>query len=302
MSLLNIMREQADEKLARTYYYYNSNYDYELELVKKLSLQEQNRNKNEELFQDHDEVKQYEEDELLALYLQREERSRVKRDGQIKDLKVLTPLEYKILYDQFGTQPEELENLPVKEEESEYNYVEPFQLEPDQSKREYPILYDPAQKKEDKEIGHVQKRMIEKRVNAVPVAMHHKQYATRNRGKVLYYGPNRERVTPKNYTFPIKNAEHDYGLVLKVLGGLNFRVFCYSNCSIKLCRMVGKLKHSQTYVERGSVVLYRIRAYQDKKADIVYKYSTEEYNQLLDDGELMEHDSLKNYLREYYHI
>jgi len=148
-------------------------------------------------------------------------------------------------------------------------------------------------KKEDKEIGHVQKRMIEKRVNAVPVAMHHKQYATRNRGKVLYYGPNRERVTPKNYTFPVKNAEHDYGLVVKVLGGLNFRVFCYSTSSIKLCRMVGKLKHSQTYVERGSIVLYRIRSYQDKKADIVYKYTTEEYNQLLEDGELKEHDPKK---------
>jgi len=254
----------------------------------------QNRNKNDVSYQTHDDddVKQYEEDELLALYLQREERSRVRRDGQIKDLKVLTPLEYKILYDQFGTQPEDVD-IPVKEEESEYNYVEPFQLEQNQSTQEYPILYDNAQKKEDKEIGHVQKRMIEKRVNAVPVAMHHKQYATRNRGKVLYYGPNRERVTPKNYTFPIKNAEHDYGLVVKVLGGLNFRVFCYSNSSIKLCRMVGKLKHSQTYVERGSVVLYRIRSYQDKKADIVYKYSTEEYNQLLEDGELVEHDPKK---------
>jgi len=158
MSLIDIMREQEDESLARTFQ--KDSYDYELEFVKKLSLQEESvvktPQKDEVSLQE--EIKQYEEDELLALFLQREERSRVKR-VQPNALKVLTPLECKILHEPFGV----LEKEEDEEEETEYNYTEPYQLVQSTQMKEYPILYDDAQKKEDKEIGHVLKRMPEKK-------------------------------------------------------------------------------------------------------------------------------------------
>jgi len=257
-----------------------------------MSLEESQRSGFSVPQEDNNTIKQYAEDELLALYLQREERSKVRR-VQANGLKVLPPLEYKILNEQWGVEPESLE----EPEETEYNYTEPFQLEnptaETQDKEEYPLLYDDAQKKEDKEIGHVEKRIAEKRVNAAPVAMHHKDYATRNKGKVLVYGANRVRTTPKSCTLPVKSDQYGYGFVTKVLGGCRFKVFCYSSGKEKLCRMAGKLKYSQVNVVRGEVVLFKIRSYQDQKADIVYRYSEEDYNTLLEIGELVSRDPRK---------
>jgi len=54
--------------------------------------------------------------------------------------------------------------------------------------------------------------------------------------------------------------------------------------------MAGKLKYSQVNVVRGEVVLFKIRSYQDQKADIVYRYSEEDYNTLLEIGELVSRD------------
>jgi initiation factor 1A len=282
------MREQEDENLARNFQ--RDSYDYELEFVKKLSLEDRSvvKTPQKDEISLQEEIKQYEEDELLALFLQREERSRIKR-VQPNALKVLTPLECKILHEPFRVQDQEND----EEEETEYNYTEPYQLEPSTEKKEYPILYDDAQKKEDKEIGHVLKRMPEKRVNASPLALHHKPYATRNKGKVLMYGSNRSRPTPKSYSFPLKNEQHNYGYVTKVLGGCRFLVFCYITGRIKLCRMSGKLVHSRADIKKGSVVLYRIRVYQGSKGDIIFLYSDEEYDTLLDIGELLSCDPKK---------
>jgi len=288
------MREQADESLARNFQRELS-FDEQLELVKKLSLEEYSKGKtiekDEILIQE--EIKQFEEDELLALFLQREERSRIKSDPQANALKALTPLEVKILNKQFGIDPSEEDNL---DENSEYNYTEPFELDPDQEneeKPEHPILYDNAQKKEDQEISHISKRMPEKRVNAAPIALHHKSYATRNKGKVLVYGSNRSRTTPKSYSFPIKTDQHNYGFVMKVLGGCRFLVFCYNTGRTKLCRTSAKIVHSGALIKKGSIVLYRIRIYQGSKGDIVFLYTDEEYDTLLEIGELASYDPKK---------
>jgi len=183
------------------------------------------------------------------------------------------------------------ENLEA--DDNEYNYAEPSQLEPDKEQPEPPVLYDTSQKKEDKEIAHIEKRMAEKRVNAAPVAMHHKEYATRNKGKVLVYGAYRERPHHKVLLFPLKNSGEEYGYVTKILGGLRFLVYCYSNSREKLCRLAGKLRHSRTYVSLGEVVLIRIRSYQNSKADIIYNYSEEEYQTLIAEGELIDRDPRK---------
>jgi len=290
---MDIMREQADERLAKNHHRQEYNYEDELELVKKLSLEEANKagiRLQEETPTDSDSVKQYEEDELLALFLQREERNRVRRVHP-NSIKVLPLLEYKLLTEQFGVEQEPIEDLI---EDTEYNYVEPFELEPSENqKEEHPILYDDAQKKEDMEIGYVEKRMVEKRVNAAPVAMHHKLYATRNKGKVLVYGNNRVRPTPKSYSFPVKDYQYEYGFVTKVLGGCRFNIFCYASGKTKLCRMVGKLKYSHVILSKGDVVLYKIRPYQEKKGDIVYRYSDKDYETLLEIGELIERDPKK---------
>jgi len=144
---MDIMREQADERLAKNHHRQEYNYEDELELVKKLSLEEANKagiRLQEETPTDSDSVKQYEEDELLALFLQREERNRVRRVHP-NSIKVLPLLEYKLLTEQFGVEQEPIEDLI---EDTEYNYVEPFELEPSENqKEEHPILYDDAQKK-----------------------------------------------------------------------------------------------------------------------------------------------------------
>jgi len=134
--------------------------------------------------------------------------------------------------------------------------------------------------------------MPEKRVNAAPVAMHHKDYATRNKGKVLVYGTNRGRPK-RSISFPVKGPEHEYGFILKILGGLRFQVFCYSSSRTKLCRMSGKLRCAGKYLYKLSIVLIRTRSYQDSRGDIVYKYSDEEYERLLEIGELTERDPKK---------
>jgi len=314
MSFLDIMREQEDERVARRLHKFYCAQD---------TVQQQSNvqgdgedmiipeasqiliTPQQQLDADLAFVQQLQDDELLAYYLQKQEL--VDRDSGIDEqstLKTLTPLEYKLYNFQFGIDdPKMVTSNPI-EEETEYNYTEPFELEQNKNANqiEPQVLYDPAQRKEDKEIAHVPKRMIEKRVNSMPVAMHHRDYATRNKGKALNETYKKiTKLKPKTnfiqidqrIDLPVQNHQHTYGYILKVLGNTRFIVFCYTNCSEKLCRITGKMRYRNIMLFRGDIVLLKLRDYQDSKADIVYKYSNKEYNLLLAEEELKDCDPRK---------
>jgi len=135
------------------------------------------------------------------------------------------------------------------------------------------------------------------------VALHHKDYSPRTKGpcsrpkqtkqlqlQLPVPHPQQPKKEPSllhnKIGIPTHDEGHDYGLVLRILGGSRFIVFCYSNCSEKLCRMSGKLKFRKIWIYRGDIVLMRLRNYQDSKADIIYKYSEKEYQYLVNIGEL----------------
>jgi len=323
MSFAEIMREQEDERVARQLQlkYHNTEqrdpYWDQLELARKLSLEEAQPSSPSQpslpLFKEQctDEdmayAQQLQDDELLANHLQIEERRMLPHDEAHP--KYLTSLEYKLYNLQFGVDDPNRPQDPGDEEE--YNYIEPYKLENNPNQIDPPILYDHAQRKEDKEISHVTKRTIEKRVNAKPIALHHKDYNPRNKGKAVHEQKQKKvhnQLLPKmvpvatvgEITIPIKDKEHDYGLVTKVLGGGHFLVFCYSDCSKKLCRIVGKMKYQHTWILTGDIILLKCRDYQKEKGDIIHKYSVIQYNSLLNLGELQECDPRKKLTPDLY--
>jgi len=309
MSFFEIMREQEEERMVRQLHKLEETFwDQPMEMAKKLSLEDvkiqnphENTTKNVQLQLDEDlaYAQQFRDDESLAYYLQKQERCNVSYDQSILK-KALTPLEEKLYNLQFGI--DESKQSEPDEEETEYNYTEPFQVQPNLKQIEPPILYDPAQRKEDKEIAHVTKRMVEKRINASPVALHHKSYTTRNKGKALFHQEQRPKVnksivpkissstilTQDEVILPLRDENHDYGLVKRVLGNTRFIVFCYWNGSEKICRMTGKMKYRRIWIGKGDIVLLKLRNYQDSKADIVYRYTNDNYQLLLKLGELKE--------------
>jgi len=308
MSFFEIMREQEDERMARQIHKTEENFwDQQIEIAKNLSLEEatplvSETTNNLQLQLDEDLAfeQQLKEDENLAYYLQKQERRYVSSSYDTSILKkTMTPLEYKLYNLQFGIDdPNRSEQL--EEEETEYNYTEPFQVNPNLKQIEPLILYDPAQRKEDKEIAHVTKRIVEKRINSSPVALHHKDFTTRNKGKGIFHHEQRKiknNIKGPSQTstleFPLRNKTHDYGLVSRVLGNTRFLVFCYSNGSEKICRLTGKMKYRHIWISKGDIVLLKRRNYQDYRADIVYKYTSTNYQLLLQLGELKECDPKK---------
>jgi translation initiation factor IF-1 len=157
----------------------------------------------------------FDEDAVLAKFLQIEERKQAGHLQYQSLYKELTPLEQKLFNLEFGSDEsedefddvidveEEMDILRARkvngwelevdsnEEETpnEYNYDEPFSIlnrdnvDPSKLKPQQPRLFDSAQRREDEEIAHVSRRDKNKRPNATFVALHHQNFETRNVGK-----------------------------------------------------------------------------------------------------------------------
>ena len=77
----------------------------------------------------------------------------------------------------------------------------------------------------------------------------------------------------------------EYGSITKVLGNLNFEVKCYDN--------VTRIAHIRNVVKRikfaiGDIVLVSLRSFQDKRGDLIHRYSPEEVRALKNKFELPE--------------
>lgn len=79
-----------------------------------------------------------------------------------------------------------------------------------------------------------------------------------------------------------------YGKVIKLLGNCRLLAKCYLETGGTLdlmCMIPGKFR-KRTWINIDDIVLVGIRDFQSGKADIMYKYSSQEAKQLLSHGEL----------------
>lgn len=80
-----------------------------------------------------------------------------------------------------------------------------------------------------------------------------------------------------------KEDDQVYGLVEKMLGDMRCSVLC-SDSTTKICHIRGKFKR-RVWINPGDIVLVSLREFEDEKADIIHKYSSEEADILKTQGE-----------------
>ena len=69
-----------------------------------------------------------------------------------------------------------------------------------------------------------------------------------------------------------------YGQCTQVLGGTNFRIFCFDG-KLRMCHIRSSIKKRQK-VEVDSIVLVGLRDFQDEKGDIIFVYTSEHVAEL----------------------
>lgn len=69
-----------------------------------------------------------------------------------------------------------------------------------------------------------------------------------------------------------------YGQCTQVLGGTNFRIFCFDGKD-RMCHIRSSIKKRQK-VEVDSIVLVGLRDFQDEKGDIIFVYTSEHVAEL----------------------
>ena len=93
---------------------------------------------------------------------------------------------------------------------------------------------------------------------------------SRKRGKSDNYGEKRELI--------IKDAEQEYGQVLKMLGNGRVRAMCFDGVD-RLCHIRGKMR-KKVWIGAGDIILVSLRDFQNEKADIIHKYNPDEVRTL----------------------
>mmetsp|Transcript_44432 Transcript_44432/g.69473 ORF Transcript_44432/g.69473 Transcript_44432/m.69473 type:complete len:132 (+) Transcript_44432:813-1208(+) len=93
-----------------------------------------------------------------------------------------------------------------------------------------------------------------------------------------------------------KELGQEYGQVLKMLGNGRCDVYCFDGVQ-RLCHIRGKMR-KKIWINSGDVVLIALREFQDKKADIILKYNTDETKSLRAYGELPDDLSLFHSIKE----
>uniref|UniRef100_A0A7S1FBP3 Eukaryotic translation initiation factor 4C n=1 Tax=Noctiluca scintillans TaxID=2966 RepID=A0A7S1FBP3_NOCSC len=83
-----------------------------------------------------------------------------------------------------------------------------------------------------------------------------------------------------------KEPEQEYGQVQSMLGNGRCLVNCMDGVQ-RLCHIRGKMR-KKVWVNQGDIVLVSLRDFQDEKADIILKYSSEEARNLKAYKELSE--------------
>lgn len=93
----------------------------------------------------------------------------------------------------------------------------------------------------------------------------------------------------------IKDDEHNYGTVMKKLGGSKFSLKMNLVEKEVIGRLCGKFKYKsnkkRNWVDIGTLVLVGLRDFQDNIVDIVHVYDNNEVRQLRKMGEIIEENS-----------
>jgi len=107
----------------------------------------------------------------------------------------------------------------------------------------------------------------------------------KNKGKG---GKNRRRGKNENETerreLVFKEDGQEYAQVLKMLGNGRLEAFCFDGTK-RLCHIRGKLR-KKVWINTGDIILLGLRDYQDAKADVILKYTSDEARNLKAYGEL----------------
>ena len=108
----------------------------------------------------------------------------------------------------------------------------------------------------------------------------------KNKGKG---GKNRRRgknVNEEKRELLLKEDGQEYAVVLKMLGNNRVRAECFDEKRTKrLCKIRGKMRLKQ-WIEPGGIILVALRSFEDDKADVIARYSTDEARDLKKLGEL----------------
>lgn len=80
-----------------------------------------------------------------------------------------------------------------------------------------------------------------------------------------------------------KEDMQEYGIVDKLLGDMRCLVLC-SDATIRVCHIRGKFRR-RVWINNGDTVLIALRGFEDDKADVIHKYTTEEADILKTQGE-----------------
>ncbi len=103
-------------------------------------------------------------------------------------------------------------------------------------------------------------------------------------GKHRRRGQNKKAGDKGELTF--KEDGQEYAQVLKMLGNGRIQAFCFDGVN-RMCKIRGKMR-KKVWINTGDVVLIGIRDFQDSKADVIMKYTTDEARSLKNYGELPE--------------
>ena len=88
----------------------------------------------------------------------------------------------------------------------------------------------------------------------------------------------------------------EYAQVLRMLGNGHLEAYCFDGTQ-RLCHIRGKMR-KKVWVNQGDIILVSLRDFQDGKADVILKYTTEEarrlktMNELPDNAKINETDTL----------
>jgi translation initiation factor 1A len=83
-----------------------------------------------------------------------------------------------------------------------------------------------------------------------------------------------------------KEHGQEYAQVTKMLGNRNIEASCFDGQK-RLCHIRGALQ-KRVWISQGDIVLLGLRDYQDEKADVLLKYTSDEARNLKVYGELPE--------------
>ena len=102
-------------------------------------------------------------------------------------------------------------------------------------------------------------------------------------GKGRRRGKNEKDV---NKELVFKEDGQEYAQVTKMLGGRNCEAFCFDGMK-RICHIRGKFK-KVVWICLSDIILVGLRDYEDRKADVIHKYTPDEARSLQAYGEIPE--------------